>query len=564
MRRRKMLERLFVTLFIVGFAIGGAPIGTTSAIWGQLMAGAAAVPITPGEVGKVPVYPDGSPVFLGGYGSWPEPATLNHDELYARCLVLSYHGKTIVLVVLDTVGLFWPQVEMIRDEVEGFGIDRDYVIVATTHSHASPDTLGLWTYYPPGVNDAYMDYVRAQTSTCVEAALENMQRARLKFASGEVPGIMRNTRDQAEKYAVTYPELEVMEVERLSGGTIATMINFAGHPEVLGGDNREISRDFVHYLIEDVEGELGGIALFFNGALGGMVTPDIDGVFDGKSTPGLPSNHTYQMCKEIGSRLAAATIEVLEDAQVSSDKRIDVDKEIMTIPLENPMFYGGLLMELFDRPDYDPAAGYLGTLTTEVDVIKIGMSQMITLPGEALPSMGHRLKEAMAGKYNFVIGLGNDELGYIIPEEEWDWTGTWIDADWSGKYEESVSVGPETAIIVESTLMKMLSKVVAEGEGSVVIEDAEYSGSAKLYIAGVISLKVDGFVYNPGVPWWYVVPRPESWTVPWVQWGILLCWRWRGVEFYLGYNENGYIMIEIDEGQVQAWGPEVSFSGFII
>ena len=197
-----------MVLLVVGLAISVLPAPSVSActIEGKLMAGAAAVTITPGVVGGVPEYPDGSPVYLGGYGSWPEPATYVHDDLYARSLVLSSGRKTIVLVVLDIVGLFWPQVELIRDDVEGlYGIDRDYVIVATTHSHASPDTLGLWTYFPPGVNDAYLEYVRERTVECVGDALENMDPARISFASAEVPGVMKNARDQQEKYAVTYP-----------------------------------------------------------------------------------------------------------------------------------------------------------------------------------------------------------------------------------------------------------------------------------------------------------------------------------------------------------------------
>ncbi|MFQ5999322.1 MAG: neutral/alkaline non-lysosomal ceramidase N-terminal domain-containing protein, partial [Candidatus Bathyarchaeia archaeon] len=491
--------------------------------------------------------------FLGGYGSWPEPATYVHDDLYARSIVLSSGRKTIVLAVLDIVGLFWDQVELIRDEVEGlYGIDRDYVIVATTHSHASPDTLGLWTYYPAGVNDAYMEYVRNRTVESIGEALENMNRARIRFASGEVPGVMENARDQEEKYAVTYPELEVMKVEAVKKKeTIAVLINFAGHPEVLGGDNRDVSTDYVQYLIRDVEGEFGGVASFFNGALGGMITPNV-------------TASTYEECERIGSTIASATIEALEDAEVSRDTRISVEKEILTIPLENPLFYGAMLMELLDRPDYNPAIGYLGAITSEVNVIKIGEAQMITLPGEALPSVGHRLKEAMTGEYNFVIGLGNDEIGYIIPQDEWDWNGTWVDADWTGKYEESMSVGPSTAVIVESTLMKMLSEVVAVGYGEVLVEDPWYNGSATLYIAGVISLKVDGFVYDPYLPWWYVYPRPEEWKAPWVQWDIVLHWRWKGAEFYLGYNEDGYILIKIYEGQVTASGPAVSFSGVVV
>lgn len=553
----KKKQVLMVVLLVVGLAISALPTSSVSAGTpkANLMAGAAAVTITPGVVGGVPEYPDESPVYLGGYGSWPEPATYVHDDLYARSLVLSSGGKTIVLVILDIVGIFRPQVELIRDEVEGlYEIDRDYVIVASTHSHASPDTLGLWTLYPPGVNDAYMEYIRERTVECVGDALENMDPARISFASAEVPGVMKNTRDQLPKYAVTYPELEVMKVEAVKKKeTIAVMINFAGHPEILGGGNRDVSTDFVQYLIRDVEGELGGVALFFNGALGGMITPDV-------------TAHTYAECERIGSTIGSATIEALEDAEVSRDTSISVEKEVLTIPLENPLFLGGMLMGLLDRPDYDPTIGYLGAFTSEVDVIEIGEAQMITLPGEALPSVGHRLKEAMTGKYNFVIGLGNDELGYLIPQDEWDWTGTWenpeTDPDWTGKYEESMSVGPTTAVIVESALMELLSSVVAVGEGSVVVEDPEYSGDATLYIAGVISLKVAGFVYDPAFPWWiYPVPRPEEWKAPWVQWEIVAHVHLKDTDLYLGYNEDGCILIIICEGQVTAWGPTVSFTG---
>jgi hypothetical protein len=40
-----------------------------------LLAGAAKAPITPGQIGGTSIYPDESPVFLAGYGGWPEPAT---------------------------------------------------------------------------------------------------------------------------------------------------------------------------------------------------------------------------------------------------------------------------------------------------------------------------------------------------------------------------------------------------------------------------------------------------------------------------------------------------------
>ena len=127
-----------------------------------------------------------------------------------------------------------------------------------------------------------------------------------------------------------------------------------------------------------------------------------------------------------------------------------------------------------------------------------------------------------------------------------------------------MSVGPEIAVEMESTLTKMLSTVVAEGEGSVVVEDPEYSGPATLYIAGVISLKVVG--WEPLFPWWmYPPPRPEAWKAPWVQWNIIAHRARAHTRIYIGYNADvGFIIVRIHEGQVTAWGPNVSFSGVVV
>jgi hypothetical protein len=58
----------------------------------------------------------------------------------------------------------------------------------------------------------------------------------------------------------------------------------------------------------------------------------------------------------------------------------------------------------------------------------------------------------MTGKYNVIIGLGNDELGYIIPFEDWN----------PAKYEESMSVGRETGPIVLGTLQALIQEVESQ------------------------------------------------------------------------------------------------------
>ncbi|MFW9971407.1 MAG: neutral/alkaline non-lysosomal ceramidase N-terminal domain-containing protein [Candidatus Odinarchaeota archaeon] len=427
---------LFITLPVSALACGKPQ-------W-RLMAGACVLPITPGtnEEG-IPINPDGSPVFLAGFGDpGDRSASAIHDDIYVRCLVLNYDGTTIVFAALDLIGYFIDQVDLIRTEIEAeYGIDANNIIIASTHTHSGPDTLGLWTppYPIPGVNWPYMEFVADQIKECIGQAYQNMEKASVRFASALVPGLMKNSRDEGR----VYPNLEVMKVQDRKGHTIATMINYAGHPEVMWSNNLEITSDYVGYLRDKVEEELGGIAIFFNGALGGMITPDVD-------------EHTFEKAQEIGYALAYATIKALRSRRSYAwgmflpgwKNNFNVEKVVFEVPLENPVFYYVMSVGMLQRasPWYKPDVGAMGSIMTEVNVITIGKAQMITMPGEVLPSIGYRLREAMTGKFKFQIGLANDELGYIIPENEWDPT----------QYEESMSVGVQTAIAMETILMGML------------------------------------------------------------------------------------------------------------
>ncbi|MFX0138566.1 MAG: neutral/alkaline non-lysosomal ceramidase N-terminal domain-containing protein [Candidatus Hodarchaeota archaeon] len=442
--------KILMLLFIVGLTIAIFPVGVMACRmprW-RLMAGAYALPITP-ELNATgyPIHPDGSPVYLAGFGDFgSRPAQSVHDDIYASCLILNYDGTTIVFVALDLIGFFIDQVDIVRKEVENnYGIDANNVIIACTHTHSGPDTLGLWNSWDPapGVNWPYMRYVRNQTLECISQAYQNMEKAFIRFASTSVPELMKNARDEGR----VYPDLEVMKVTNWRGKTIATMINYAGHPEVLWSDNLILTSDYVGYLRDKVEEKLGGVVVFMNGALGGMITPDVE-----------INEHTFEKAQEIGHKLAYATIRALRSRRSYRlgaffpfwKKTFNVEKRTFEVPLENYDFFLGMMGGILYRSDpwYKlPTVEFpMGTIMTEVNVITIGKAQMITMPGEVFPSIGYRLREAMTGKYKFQIGLGNDELGYIIPEDEWI----------EGEYEESMSVGVQTGIAMEAILMEML------------------------------------------------------------------------------------------------------------
>jgi hypothetical protein len=63
----------------------------------------------------------------------------------------------------------------------------------------------------------------------------------------------------------------------------------------------------------------------------------------------------------------------------------------------------------------------------------------------------------MKSKYQFVFGLGNDELGYIIPKAEWDDQAPWLQNKSERWYGEINSAGPETAGAVTRALVDLIN-----------------------------------------------------------------------------------------------------------
>ena len=68
----------------------------------------------------------------------------------------------------------------------------------------------------------------------------------------------------------------------------------------------------------------------------------------------------------------------------------------------------------------------------------------------------------MPGKYKFVFGLANDEIGYIIPKSQWDVDAPYTYNRKDSPYGEENSLGPETAFILHKNLQEIISELPAK------------------------------------------------------------------------------------------------------
>jgi hypothetical protein len=380
--------------------------------------------------GKVDITPE-RPCWIAGYGSNRRSAGV-HDPLWARCLVLKNGAETVALVSCDLIGVARSHIVKIRPLIRKVPAER--VLIGATHTHSGPDTYGQWgpNAATSGVDKVWMQQVHRRIAALVDETAGRLQPAVVKFASTkDITRCSMNAR--VEKILDT--ELSAAQFMKPDGSTIATLINYACHPEVL--NNRQITSDFPHWLRQKVEGALGGTAIYMNGAQGGMITAVIE------NESSFPKGEAWSEAERIGNTLGEKSLEILAKAKPEADPRLTFSQRIFRVPLENEGFKALMKIGVLEGIGLEN-----GNVVTEVSRFTVGSAEFITLPGEVLPNIGLYLKRHMSGKTKFQLGLTGDALGYILCREDFGLP--------LYRYETSVSVGSEMGERMSRNLMEMI------------------------------------------------------------------------------------------------------------
>jgi hypothetical protein len=462
--------------------------------WGNcadLRAGAAESVITPEVAGKV--------VYLAGFGH-NRTATGVHDDLSVRCLALQVSGKTLVLCAADLIGLFHQDVLAIRERFQSQAPSHSFLIVACTHTHAGPDTLGLWgpTEQKSGVDTAYLEHVKTVIAETALHAVAALRPARMDLSRNEDPMLGELQSVDRPPY-VKDPYLFVMRLRAANGETIATLLNFSDHPEVMGRANRAITADYPHWVREYLERDYGGIAIFVSGSIGKVSALGEDVVLRDPKTGVAAPEGTWLKAELLGARLAGFAADALKSAESAQPDSIALRAVRVFVPLHNERFRLAEALGIFSnrvplytgsRPDSNfqrtriEGVGEVNVprgqdLASEVDYVQLRvgkrvLAEIVTIPGEIYPELVNggitrypgadypdaplepALRPQLKSQYQFVLGLANDEIGYLIPKAEWDEVPPWLQDRPKPWYGEINSTGPDAAGVILRALIGLI------------------------------------------------------------------------------------------------------------
>jgi len=401
--------------------------------------------------------------YLGGYLKFPaQNATGVIDELWVKAVVLDDNSGrgAIAFAWIDAIGLMNNDVKLIREKLSDI-IGAEGIVsvnVGVTHTHSAVDTQGLWGTLPKtGKNEKYMDALVEKTADAIRTAYETRSEGTLYYASGNYANFFtdgRGPRSYDENiHLFRFVPDDCAKREIL-------ISNFGAHPVYIEWANSKLSADYPYYLDKAVQEKYDADFIFIQGAIGGAIHGNL-----GESN-GITGETDIEKITQYGDKLADTFAELMAKAEPVKPI-LNVAHRQVEVKVDNFIF------RLAERAGVTSAKAYSADgeikLTTEIGYAEIGENiKILMMPGEAFPELIYggflSAEESHNGtEYPYpaletlfdegdeilTFGLCNDAIGYIVPDNDYDSSGS----------HEMISVGPEGASAISAAFIEFIEEV---------------------------------------------------------------------------------------------------------
>lgn len=403
--------------------------------------------------------------YIAGYLSYPPnvmSGVIDDQAVRVICLDDSSGRGSVVFAVIDCVGISGADIRRIRARLADFAKENNIVSVniSSIHCHSAIDTQGLWGDLPKmlknnvravkdgryddiisGRDPEFMENLFEKTADAIKEAFNSMQRGKLTYVRTDAIDFAHDKRP---------PYVWDRDIVRLhfipDNGSRETVAAFmAAHPTALGAKNTKLSSDYISAMEQEIN-KAGRNFIFFQGAEL-AIAQQRDCITEHDGSEGW---------QEYGRTIGRFLNSIPDERERRVATFINIRNREIFIPADNPILIAAAKTGLVNNTvlhDAKEESGYC--FVSEIGYAEIGRELSLALiPGELAPEIllggAYGADESFnrtaweyppmrdmipEGRELSVIGLCNDAMGYIIPDNDY---GSVIAKD---HYEEAVSAG---------------------------------------------------------------------------------------------------------------------------
>lgn len=459
--------------------------------------------------------------YTGGYFTQKVSGVYDDQKAVAIALDDGSGRGTTVFASVDGIGVTNGDVRAIRSAVEkklkanGVKSDINAININATHCHTVIDTQGIGLDLLPkiflsffggakrSIDSEFLEIMIDRTADAIAEAYMNKETGTLRYfetvgmgkdeehglyTDDEYPYLV-NKRYYTEGYQHRFACFEFVPDDKDSAGTI--FANIGAHPTVVDESTTLLSADFPAFMEEKINGA-GLNFMFIQGAQAPVsvnkwaeIPEPVVGEVDAKIKAD-PVAEEYKTAILLGYEYARLILDARKNAK-EVEPILNVKIKEYTVKLEKGLFgYGATegFIGTTTVKDSSSKTGY--SIVTEAGYIEIGKDiVLLTAPGEIVPQLIYgnvvTAEESYRGtewtleptanliseeKTVLVMGLCNDAIGYILPDNDyahfitdviWDIDGAdKIFGTYHRHYEELLSAGSTAGLETVSVLNELV------------------------------------------------------------------------------------------------------------
>lgn len=411
-------------------------------------------------------------------------ATNIMDDQKVRTIAVSDGRGITIFACIDSYGLSSTDVRGIRaafaQEAAKKNLDITAVNISTLHQHSCVDTFGLngnlitalftscfrnlfGLELPNGQNKSFMENLYKVTVDSMLKAVEDMKEGELYYGTADATKFMYDKR----KPYVYDTDLHRIRFVPNDGSAETWLLNAPIHCVGYGAGGTEITGDYPYFMEKYINENAKANVFYILGAELAMTSEyDYLPEVDPNSAPYKEQGEGYARLALFGEELAKLAISIDNDKAIApifnirlAETYIPVDNSILKLAAK-----GGLLINQIvkNKGSYE--------VVTEVGYCEFGTDLAVALiPGELAPEIAYggvdssaeawdgdewnysSFADAAKNRKLLVFGVTNDQIGYMLPSNEWH--------SYLTENEEIVSTGRMAGAYIAEAYLTLFNEV---------------------------------------------------------------------------------------------------------